>query len=170
MSNVIIRLAVEEDCEGLLELMKKLAIFEDYIDDFTVTTPILLEHGFAEKPTFTAVVAEQNSTLLGYLVYYLIPFTFDLKPTLFIKELYVNKDSRGKNIGKQLMGFTIKDAKEKSCGRLKWDVLSDNITAQSFYKSFALNTMRAGKALFLRYRECLTLNSPLKKKKHSFLK
>jgi GNAT superfamily N-acetyltransferase len=115
--------------------MKKLAIFENYIDDFCVTKQVLLEHGFSKDSTFTAVVAEQDSKLLGYLVYYLIPFTYDLKPTLFIKEFYVNKDSRGKSIGKQLMSFTINDAKEKGCGRMKWDVLSDNIKAQSFYKN-----------------------------------
>ena len=47
-----IRHAVKEDCEDLLELMKKLAIFEDYIDDFTVTKQDLLDHGFLRKPDF----------------------------------------------------------------------------------------------------------------------
>jgi GNAT superfamily N-acetyltransferase len=136
MVNMIIRHAVKEDCKALLTLMKKLAIFEDYIDDFAVTEQDLLDHGFSENQTFIAVVAEQNKKLQGYLVYYLIPFTYDLKPTLFIKELYVNKSSRGKNIGKELMQFTINDAKEKDCGRMKWDVLSDNIKAQLFYKNF----------------------------------
>ncbi len=135
-----IRHAVKEDCAVLLELMKKLAIFEEYIDDFAVTEQDLFEHGFSSHPTFTAIVAEQSSSrssqeLQGYLVYYMIPFTYNLKPTLFIKELYVNKKSRGKSIGKQLMKYAIKDAKEKGCGRMKWDVLSDNIPAQSFYKS-----------------------------------
>jgi len=137
---MIIRHAVKEDCEDLLELMKKLAIFEDYIDDFCVTKEDLLEHGFSTHSTFTALVAEQGSDsspeLQGYLVYYIIPFTYDLKPTLFIKELYVDEKSRGKDIGKELMQLAITDAKEKGCGRLKWDVLSDNIKAQSFYKSF----------------------------------
>ncbi len=136
MSDIVIRYARKEDCEDLLGLMKKLAVFEEYIDDFTVTEQDLMVHGFSQSPTFTAVVAEQHACLQGYLVYYLIPFTYDLQPTLFIKELYVNKSSRGENIGKQLMQFTINDAKEKGCGRMKWDVLSDNITAQSFYKSF----------------------------------
>ncbi len=136
MVNMNIRHAVKEDCKALLTLMKKLAIFEDYIDDFVVTEQDLLDHGFSENQTFIAVVAEQNKKLQGYLVYYLIPFTYDLKPTLFIKELYVNKSSRGKSIGKELMQFTINDAKEKGCGRMKWDVLSDNIKAQLFYKNF----------------------------------
>ncbi len=134
---MIIRHALESDCDALLALMKKLAIFEDYIDDFAVTVKDLKKHGFTKNsPDFTALVAEHDNNLLGYLVYYLIPFTYDLKPTLFIKELYVDKSSRGQNIGKKLMQAVIVDAKEKGCGRLKWDVLSDNIVAQSFYKSF----------------------------------
>ncbi len=136
---MIIRHAQNSDSEALLELMKKLAEFEDYIEDFTVTASDLIIHGFSQsegkEPNFTAIVAEDNTTLHGYLVYTLIPFTYDLKPTLFIKELYVDKSVRGKSIGKQLMQRAINDAKEKGCGRMKWDVLSDNINAQSFYKS-----------------------------------
>ena len=134
---VTIRHAVANDCEALLALMKNLAVFEDYIDDFVVTENDLLKHGFSQFPaTFTALVAEQDSKLMGYLVYYLIPFTYDLKPTLFIKELYVDEYARGQSIGKKLMQRTIVDAKEKGCGRMKWEVLSDNIKPQSFYKSF----------------------------------
>lgn len=140
---MMIRHAIKSDSEALLTLMKQLAVFEEYIDDFTVTTNDLVMHGFTHaddrEPNFTAIVAEENSSLHGYLVYYLIPFTYDLKPTLFIKELYVNEDARGKSIGKKLMKQAIKDAKEKGCGRLKWDVLSDNIKAQSFYKSLGAN-------------------------------
>lgn len=144
MSKLIIRHAVASDCDALLVLMKKLAKFEDYIDDFTVTVDDLLTHGFPKTkaqlenshPDFIAIVAEQDAKLLGYLVYYFIPFTYDLKPTLFIKELYVDAQSRGKNIGKQLMESAISDAKEQGCGRMKWDVLSDNFKAQSFYQSF----------------------------------
>ena len=137
IDEVTIRHAVASDSEPLLELMKKLAEFEGYLDDFCVTKEDLFTHGFSQSlPTFTALVAEQNSKIVGYLVYYLIPFTYDLKPTLFIKELFVDKSARGQKIGTKLMQRVIEDDKEKGCGRLKWDVLSDNITAQSFYKSF----------------------------------
>ncbi len=137
MDELIIRHAVASDCEALLALMKKLAEFEDYLDDFVVTENDLLKHGFSQSPAiFTALVAEQDSNITGYLVYYLIPFTYDLKPTLFIKELYVDESARGKRLGKRLMQLAITDAKEKGCGRMKWDVLSNNINAQLFYKSF----------------------------------
>ena len=137
MTEIKIRYAIKDDCQQLLELMKKLAVFENYIGDFKVTETDLITQGFCQTntPTFSAIVAERHNKLIGYLVYYIIPFTYDLRPTLFIKELYVDENSRGKNIGKQLMRTAIKDAKEIGCGRMKWDVLSDNIKAQSFYQS-----------------------------------
>ena len=147
MSSLIIRHARRQDCAQLLPLMEKLAVFEGYRDDFTVTVDDLFHHGFADEfedkePNFTAIVAENIAheethldALGAYLVYYLVPFTYDLRPTLFIKELYVDETIRGQGVGKQLMQQAIQDAKEKGCGRLKWEVLSDNIRAQLFYQS-----------------------------------
>ncbi len=133
-SGVNIRHAKESDCRQLLLLMKKLAIFEGYIDDFTVTEEDLINYGFQENPSYTAIIAETSQQLVAYLVYYLIPFTYDLRATLFIKELWVNEQYRGKNIGSQLMQATIADAKKQQCGRIKWDVLADNNAAQKFYQ------------------------------------
>jgi len=137
-NKVIIRQAVKEDCPQLLKLMRQLAVFECYIEDFNVSIDDLIKHGFSKQhpSTYKAIVAEVEGELLGYLVYYLIPFTYDLKPTLFIKELYVSEQSRGLGVGKGLMRFTINEAENKKCGRMKWDVLSDNINAQKFYQSF----------------------------------
>lgn len=133
-NNTIVRHAVEADCPQLLSLMKKLAVFENYIDDFQVTELALIQHGFQKHPNYTAIVAESSQQLVAYLVYYLIPFSYDLKPTLFIKELWVDDKCRGDNIGSRLMKATIKDAKKHQCGRIKWDVLADNYTAQQFYQ------------------------------------
>ncbi|MEE9325795.1 MAG: GNAT family N-acetyltransferase [Cocleimonas sp.] len=137
-SELVIRPALKSDCKQLLVLMKKLAEFEDYLNDFRVTEDDLIEHGFPSDnrhpPTFYTIVAEQENQLLGYVVYYFIPFTYDLKPTLFIKELYINASSRGQKVGQKIMLATIEEAKEKGCGRMKWDVLNDNINAQEFYK------------------------------------
>lgn len=134
MSSSTIRLAVQTDCPQLLTLMKKLAEFEHYIDDFKVTEQELIDRGFSNQPEFFCIVSESQNNLNGYLVYYFIPFTYDLKPTLFIKELYVSSDARGLGIGKSLFKFAIEQAKKHGCGRLKWDVLNDNKNAQHFYK------------------------------------
>ena len=134
MSDISIRHAVEEDSQNLLPLMKKLAIFEGYIDDFTVTEQDLIQQGFQEHPSYTAIVAEANHQLVAYLVYYLIPFTYNLKPTLYIKELYSDSAYRGQQVGTRLMKAAMLDAKKHGCGRMKWEVLAVNHPAQKFYQ------------------------------------
>jgi len=131
-----IRAAVIEDCPALLELMRGLAEFEGYLDQFTVTLHELKQRGFPEsgKPEFHTLVAGENGGLSGMLVYYFIPFTFDLRPTLFIKELFVAKQARGKHIGEALFTATREEAEKRKCGCIKWDVLHDNHAAQRFYE------------------------------------
>jgi len=136
MSELVIRPAVKADCPALLELMKGLAEFEGYLDQFRVSVADLEQRGFPGNgvPEFYALVAEQKGALRGMLVYYFIPFTFDLRPTLFIKELYVEAGARGVGAGEQLFTAARKAAIDKGCGRMKWDVLHDNAAAQRFYQ------------------------------------
>jgi len=131
---MLIRLARADDVPQLLSLMQLLAEFEDYADQFQVTEAELQQRGFGEKPEFIALVAEQDNKLVGMLVCYLIPFTFDLRPTLFIKELYVAARYRGQNAGQQLFSAARALAEEHNCGRMKWDVLHDNTRAEQFYQ------------------------------------
>ena len=130
-----IRAAKPDDCPALLSLMQALAEFEGYADQFCVTTADLLHRGFppSGEAEFQVVVAENNDAIIGMLVYYFIPFTFDLRPTLFIKELYVDASSRSQGVGDLLFNAVVKIAKQTNCGRIKWDVLSSNDGAQRFY-------------------------------------
>jgi GNAT superfamily N-acetyltransferase len=130
-----IRPAYRKDSSQLLQLMRGLAKFEGYIDKFLVNEEELLERGFSDDcpPEFQAIVADTDGQLIGMLVYYFIPFTFDLRPTLFIKEFFVVRSARGEGIGDALFTATRNVAVEHGCGRIKWDVLSDNAGAQRFY-------------------------------------
>ena len=133
-----IRHAVAADVSRLLELMQRLAEFEHYDADFAVTTEILLAQGFErEPPDFHALVAEDPDAagvLLGMLVYYIIPFTFRARPTLFIKELYVAHSGRGRGIGEALMRSAAKDAVARGCASIKWQVADWNSRARAFYE------------------------------------
>jgi len=67
-------------------------------------------------------------------VYYLIPFTFRARPTLFIKELYVDDGGRGHGIGEALMRAAAKDAIAHGCATIKWQVAEWNTRARAFYE------------------------------------
>ena len=130
-----IRKAIESDTSKLLRLMRELAEFEKYISDFAVTEETLREQGFRRSPPdFHCFVAEENGSLIGFAVYYFVPFTFRAKPNIVIKELYVAESSRSKSVGKLLMKEVAKEAMRTDCGMIKWWVAKWNQRGIEFYE------------------------------------
>lgn len=132
----MIRRAVASDAPQLLSLMRGLACFEGYDGRFAVTVEALLERGFSpdRPPEFTAWVAELDGSLLGYAVIYVIPFTFDLRPTLVLKELFIDQAARGRNFGHGLMEAVVEHARSLNARLIRWQVLPDNAAARNFYR------------------------------------
>lgn len=134
----LVRRACETDVSALLALMHELAEFEHYRERFRVTAQDLLDRGLkADRPQqFVAFIAEHEGAAAGYALVYEIPFTYDLRPTLVLKELYVREQLRGLSVGADLMSAVIEHAKRHRCGRLKWEVLPDNDRAKRFYRRY----------------------------------
>ena len=135
-TTIQIRDALHTDIPDLLRLMRALAAFEGYRADFAVTARDLAVRGFGPRPEFYAKLAidTQTDTAAGMAVYYLVPFTYDLRPTLVLKELYVDTGYRGQNIGEQLVRALARQARRLGCGRMRWDVLRGNHDAERFYQ------------------------------------
>ena len=130
-----VRLAERTDVERLLELMRGLARFEEYIDDFAVTRESVLEHGFGEGRLFTAFVAEQDADLVGMAVVYTIPWTYTLRPKVVLKELFVVEAARNLGAGKALMAAVVSHARSIDAAELIWTVMEGNREAEGFYRS-----------------------------------
>lgn len=130
-----IRKAIEEDVPNLLPLMRQLAEFEKYANDFAVTDELLREQGFHRSPPdFHCLIAEEASELVGFLVYYFVPFTYRAKPNLIIKELYTEESHRSRGVGKRLMKAVARQAEEVDCGMIKWSVAKWNQRGIKFYE------------------------------------
>jgi GNAT superfamily N-acetyltransferase len=130
-----IRKALESDIPNLLPLMRGLAEFEKYIGEFSVTEETLRQQGFHRSPPdFHCLIAEEGDELVGFLVYYFIPFTYRAKPNLIIKELYIAGPHRSKGAGKLLMKAVAKEAAQSGCGMIKWWVAKWNERGIEFYK------------------------------------
>ena len=140
MTPLNIRKAVEADIPKLLPLMRELAEFEKYISDFAVTEETLREQGFRRSPPdFHCLVGEENGKLIGFLVYYFVPFTFRAKPNIIIKELYVAEGFRSRSAGKLLMKAVAQEAARTGCGMIKWWVAKWNERGIEFYKRLGAN-------------------------------
>lgn len=122
------------DVSEVLGLMRDLAVFEGYIDAFRVTEADLIVHGLGATPRFGVFVAEADGSIAGIAVHYLIPWTYDLRPVVVLKELFVAEDARGLNIGRALFGRLEEHARSIEASRIIWTVLADNGAAKQFYR------------------------------------
>lgn len=124
-----------EDVPQLLQLMKDLAVFEGYINDFKVTEADIIDAGLCENPSFRVFVAVTISgELTAMAVTYVIPWTYDMKPTVVMKELYVKPDWRGQKLGEKLLGVVYAFANQIEASRIQWTVLKTNENAKRFYE------------------------------------
>jgi GNAT superfamily N-acetyltransferase len=135
-----IRRAVKEDCPRILELVKELACYEKAPGEVTVTLDHFTQSGFGEKPVWWAFVATSPTTaesgreiIHGFALYY-IRFSTWKGQRMYLEDLLVTEQMRGKGIGMLLMNELIKEAKDKQLSAIVWQVLEWNEPAINFYK------------------------------------
>lgn len=130
----MVRPAEPENAPDVITLMRALAEYEDYIDDFRVDEQTLLDRAFGPEAQCHIFVAEWAGHIAGYGVVLKIPFTFDLQPTMILKKLYIAEACRGQGLGHALLQRVAIMALENGARRIKWDVLVGNRDAEAFYQ------------------------------------
>ena len=123
-----------DDVQAVWHLMRALAVFEGYIDAFAVTPEDLRVHGFSTNPSFGVFVAVKDEAIAGIAVHYRIPWTYDLRPVVVLKELFVAEDFRGQGVGQALFAHLHAHAVGLGASALRWTVLPDNEAAKRFYE------------------------------------
>jgi ribosomal protein S18 acetylase RimI-like enzyme len=133
--NTTIRNLEEKDVQQAWELMRDLAVFENYIDVFAITPEIVLEKGLKKSPPdFYCLVADTDKGIVGILVYYFLPYTARNTRAIYMKELIVKDGFRGHKIGEQLMDALKVIAKENKCSNISWGVVPWNKDGMRFYE------------------------------------
>ena len=130
-----IRRAGKKDCGAMLELIKELAVYEKAPDEVTVNFDHFVESGFGENPVWWAFVAEAKQKVVGFALYYIRYSTWKGQ-RMYLEDILVNEEFRGKGIGKLLFDRLIAEAKEKKWNGMVWQVLEWNEPAINFYKKF----------------------------------
>jgi len=133
--DITVRRATKEDCPRILELIQELAIYERAPDEVTVTPGHFLESGFGEKPVWWGFVAEIDDRVVGFALYYIRYSTWKGQ-AMYLEDILVTNEMRGKGIGKLLFDRLIEEAKEKKFNRIIWQVLDWNEPAINFYKKY----------------------------------
>jgi GNAT superfamily N-acetyltransferase len=141
-----IRAAQPEDVPAVLSLIRELADFEHLA--LSMTEQVLLRDGFRVPPRFRILVAEWNGELAAYAFYFPFYSTFQ-GPGLFLEDLFVRAQFRGKNIGAALLARVAATAVEEECFAVRWQVLDWNQPAIDFYKKLGADFLEQWKTVSL---------------------
>ena len=136
-----IRAAEPRDAREILRLIASLAEYEKLADMAVGTVAGLERSLFGPRPACEAIVAERGGRAVGFALYFTTFSTFLCKPGLYLEDLFVEPDERGRGIGKALLARLAQLAVERDCGRLEWRVLDWNEPSIRFYESLGAKLM-----------------------------
>jgi GNAT superfamily N-acetyltransferase len=136
-----IRATTEADVPVILNLIRDLAEYERAPDAVVTTEAGLREVLFGEKPSAEVLLALENEEPVGFAVYFFNFSTWLGRPGLYLEDLFVRPDMRGKGYGKALLVRLAQIAHDHGCGRMEWAVLDWNDPAIQFYRKLGAQAM-----------------------------
>ena len=140
MNEITIRYAQESDIPQILFFIRELASYENMLDDVVATEDLLREWIF-EKKKAEVIFAEENSEPVGFALFFHNFSTFLGQAGLYLEDLFVKPEHRGKGIGKALLQRLAQITMERGCGRLEWACLDWNKPSIDFYLSLGAAPM-----------------------------
>jgi len=135
MTDIILRDATPSDAATILHFITELAIYEKEPDAVKTDEQAILNTLFSDSATAHSIICLEGDTPIGFAVYFYNYSTWLGKNGLYLEDLYVSPDSRGKGAGKLIMKHLARQAISKDCGRFEWVVLDWNKPAIDFYNS-----------------------------------
>jgi len=135
IDDFLIRRAEKGDIPLVLDFIKKLADYERLAHEVVATEEELEKYLFGDEKVAEVVIGYYQDLPVGFVLYFYNFSTFLGKPGIYLEDLFVLKDQRGKGFGKALLAYLAKLAVEKNCGRFEWAVLDWNEPSIEFYKS-----------------------------------
>src|SRR5947207_10710506 len=141
MGNFMIRPATIADVPVILELIRALATYERAPNDVTATEEGLTEVLFGKKPAAEVLLLFENKVAAGFAVFFHNFSTWLGRPGLYLEDLFVRPEDRGKGYGRALLIELAKIARDRGCGRMEWAVLDWNEPAIKFYRALGAKPM-----------------------------
>ena len=139
--NFQIRPARVKDVPIILQLIRDLATYERAPDEVIATAEQLVEVLFGERPVAEVLLAFEGESPVGFAVYFYNFSTWLGRAGLYLEDLFVKADERGKGYGRALLVELAKIARDRGCGRMEWAVLDWNEPAIKFYRALGAQPM-----------------------------
>jgi len=140
---VTVRPAVVDDVPVILRFIRGLAEFEGMSGEVVQTEAALREHLFGPRPYCEALMAEHAGEPVGFALFYTTYSTFRGRPGLYLEDIFVVPEQRGRGAGRALMFRLAGLAEERGCCRVEWQVLSWNERALKFYERLGARPVQA---------------------------
>ncbi len=134
MENFKFRYATEDDAALVLEFIKGIATYEKMLDLVVNTEEMIKEVVFAQKKA-EVIFALEDGKEVGFALFFHNYSTFVGRSGMYLEDLFVWPEHRGKGYGKALFCEVARIAKERNCGRMEWTCLDWNTPSINFYKS-----------------------------------
>lgn len=130
-----IRPAIEADVPLILEFIRGLAEYERLAHEVVATEELLHQWLFGPRPVAEVLLAEMAQAPAGFALYFHNFSTFLGRPGIYLEDLFVRPEFRGRGVGIRLLGELAQVAVARGCGRLEWSVLDWNEPAIGFYRA-----------------------------------
>jgi GNAT superfamily N-acetyltransferase len=144
MSAISIRQAQRADAAALFRLIVALAEYEKLEPPDAAAQTRLVEDGFGDRPRFEVWLAfiEGRSEPIGYAFLFESYSSFLAQSTLYLEDLFVLPEFRGRGAGKALLRHCVGLARDRGCGRMEWTCLDWNTKAQCVYEAMGAKRMK----------------------------
>lgn len=141
MPDLAIRPATVADIPLILQLIRELAEYERAPEEAVATEQQLRDVLFGEKPSAEVLLGFEDGEAAGFAVYFFNFSTWLGRPGLYLEDLFVRPEMRGRGHGRALLEALARIAQERGCGRMEWAVLDWNEPAIQFYKKLGARPM-----------------------------
>jgi GNAT superfamily N-acetyltransferase len=139
--HVRIASAREEDVPSILALIRGLAEYEKLTHQCVATEADLRQAIFGPRPSVEVVMAFSGDAPIGFALFFQNFSTFLGRPGVYLEDLFVVPEWRGRGVGRRLLAYVARVAVERHCGRMEWAVLDWNESAIAFYKRLGAAVM-----------------------------
>lgn len=139
--NLTIRPARRGDEPLILEFIRGLAEYEQLAHECIATEADLTRSLFSDEPAAEVVIAYDGAVPVGFALYFHSYSTFLARKGLYLEDLFVPPEHRGRGVGLALLAHLARIAVERGCGRMEWSVLDWNDSAIGFYRKIGAQAM-----------------------------